>query len=318
MSKVSTFPAPAFRLLPRSRLTVSAILREPPEAVLRFVAWYLTQDADRIVLCFEDPDDPSIEMLDGVERVECIRCTPDFWQQLGLDSNARFTLRQNHAMAYVYRSVAAGWFLNVDCDELVHLDGRTLAEEVERQPDEFRAIRIAPVERLRTPGHEGQVFRRLMLPMAQHRAYGDTRAGIALKFGLTGHYLGKSVTRSGQSDLTMRQHWMLTPQGDIVTDRVLDGRDGAYLLHLNDPEFREWCGKLPVRMSNRWFPAPVRDIILEVLATPEPEPALKRLYAIFYEFDAKRLERLAWAGARYDLDLDPDEIAVSYFRGRAA
>ena len=79
--------------MPRSRLTVGTILREPIETVLKFVAWYLAQDADRIVLCFDDPDDPAIELMQHVERVECVRCTPDFWKEFGLSPEVRFTKR---------------------------------------------------------------------------------------------------------------------------------------------------------------------------------------------------------------------------------
>ena len=44
-------------------LTVGAILREPLETTLRFVSWYLDAGADQIVLCFDDPLDPAIEVL---------------------------------------------------------------------------------------------------------------------------------------------------------------------------------------------------------------------------------------------------------------
>lgn len=318
MSSLTTFPKPAFRLMARSRLTVTAILREPPEAVLRFVAWYLEQEADRIVLCFENPEDPSIQMLDGVERVECIPCTEDFWRHLGLDPSVRFSKRQNHAMAYAYSTVAAGWVLNVDCDELVYLKGRTLAEELDAQPAHVRALRIVTAERLRSPDSDGLHFRTAMTPMMQRRAYCDSVAGMALKMGLIGHFLGKSATRAGQEGLKMRQHWMLTPQDVPVNDKVISFADGAYLLHFNDHEFRDWCGKLPERMSNRWFQAPVRDLILAALKAEDQEAELRKLYETFYVFDADRLEHLARARARFDLPVDPDEVAVRYFQNRAA
>ena len=285
---------------------------------MRFVAWYLAQDADRIVLCFEDPNDPSIEMLEGLARVECIPCTPDFWQSLGIKPEARFTKRQNRAMSYVYSTVTAGWFLNVDCDELVHLRGRTLAAEVDRQTPDIRAFRILTAEHLVTPDSPKLHFRTPMSAPMQRRAYGDSKAGMTLRMGLMGHFLGKSVTRAGQDNLTMRQHWMLDSQQRPVCDRVIGWLEGAYLLHFIDTDFHSWCGKLPTRMSNRWFPAPVRDLILEVLDTPDPEPDLRKLFDIFFVFDDARLRQLALAGARLDMRVDPDDIAVEFFRSQVA
>lgn len=318
MTQQTPLPQPSLRLLPRSRLTVSTILREPPERVMRFVAWYLAQDADRIVLCFDDPDDPSIDMLAGIKRVECIRCTPDFWQGIGIKPDARFSKRQNRAMAYVYSTVAAGWLLNVDCDELVHLRGRTLATEVDRQGPDIRALRILPAEHILTPDSPKLHFRTPMNAEMQRRAYGGSHAGMTLRMGLMGHYLGKSVTRAGLSNVTMRQHWMLDARKEPVCDRLIGWLEGAYLLHFIDTDFRSWCGKLPTRMSNRWFPAPVRDLLLEVLDGPSPEPDLRKLFDTFFVFDEARLRRLANAGARLDMRLDPDDIAVAFFRDRAA
>lgn len=318
MSRKPAFPKPAFRLLPRSRLTVAAILREPQEIVMRFVAWYLAQEADRIVLCFEDPEDPSIAMLDGIAGVECIPCTPEFWHSIGIDPSARFSKRQNWAMSHVYSTVLAGWFLNVDCDELLYLKGRSVAEELDAQPEDTRAVRFLTAEHIHTPASDGLHFRLAMSTMGQLRAYAGSVAGMTLRRGLMGHFLGKSATRAGQPGLVTRQHAMLDLQGEAIPHRVMGAAQGAYLLHFIDGGFSEWCGKLPTRMSNRWFPAPMRDLILAALDLPEPEPELRKLYDIFFVFDADRLERLRQAGARFDLDVDPDAVAVQFFRARVA
>lgn len=305
-------PQPALRLLPRSRLTVGTILREPASTVMRFVAWYMAQDADRIVLCFDDPEDPAIELFDHVERVECIRCTPEFWHSVGIDPEARFTKRQNRAMAYVYATVADGWFLNVDSDELLHLDGRTLAEEVERQAAEVRAIRVEPVEHLNTPDSDGTHFRCLMRPWMQRKVYGDLAPAMKPRKGLMGHTLGKSVTRAGLADVVVRQHWVQSAEGEALNDVTLGTGEGAYLLHFVDQGFETWRAKLPWRLSSRGFRGPIREILTDVLQEPDPEPALRRLYDMFFVFDQARLEKLAECGARFDLPLDLDQVVAEH------
>ena len=40
-------------------LTVGCVLKETVPVTLHFVSWYLREGADRILLCFDDPDDPN-------------------------------------------------------------------------------------------------------------------------------------------------------------------------------------------------------------------------------------------------------------------
>ena len=58
---------------------VGAILKEPVSVALRFVAWYLEQGADQILLYFDDPKDPAASILEGHPKVRVVRCTPDVW-----------------------------------------------------------------------------------------------------------------------------------------------------------------------------------------------------------------------------------------------
>ncbi|WP_375174744.1 glycosyltransferase family 2 protein [Pseudooceanicola sp.] len=296
--------------MPRSRLTVGTILREPVETVMRFVAWYLAQDADRVVMCFDDPEDPAIDLLGNVERIECIRCTPEFWERLGISPEARFTKRQNRAMGYVYATIADGWFLNVDSDELLHLDGRTLAEEVGGQGRDIRAIRVEPVEHLNTPDSDGMHFRCLMRPWMQRKVYGDLAPVMKPRQGLMGHTLGKSVTRAGLRDVVVRQHWVQTADGEALTDLTLGVGEGAYLMHFVDQGYEIWRDKLPWRLSARGFRGPIRDMLVEVLDGPDPDPGLRRLYDMFFVFDQARLDILAECRARFDLRLDFDQLVA--------
>ncbi|WP_136636884.1 glycosyltransferase family 2 protein [Pseudooceanicola onchidii] len=308
MSTDTPLSRPALRLLPRSRLTVGTILREPVETVVRFVAWYLAQEADRIVLCFDDPADPAADLMSGVSRVEVIRCTTEFWQRLGLDPAARFTKRQNAAMSHVYDTVCGGWFLNVDSDELLHLDGRTLAEEVQAQPKDVPTFRVEPVEHLQTPDSPGHHFRCLMKPWMQRRVYGDLAPAMKVRAGLMGHVHGKSCTRAGLPGVTLRQHWAQGAGGDPIEGPVLGRAEGAHLLHFVDQGFETWRAKLPWRLSSRGFRGPIREVISAALDLPDPVPELRRLYDLFFVFDRDRLDLLGEVRARLDLDVTPDDL----------
>ena len=101
------------------RWCVGAILKEPLEVTLGFVAWYLDQGADHIHLFFDDPEDSAIAILDGQARVTCTPCTDDFWRSIAIRPDAPFVKRQNRALTHLYGQLTEGWLLNVDADEIL-------------------------------------------------------------------------------------------------------------------------------------------------------------------------------------------------------
>lgn len=284
-------------------LTVGTILREPVETVMRFVAWYLAQGADRIVLCFDDPLDPAIPVIERVDRVDCIACSPAFWKSVNIDPQTRFTRRQNRAMAHVYRGLSDGWFLNVDSDELLYFHGRTIAEEIATQPDDIRAVRVLPVEHVQTPDHPGRmIFRQPMPRYMMRNLYGDYAKAMQPRLGLSGHTVGKSLTRAGLKRINMRQHFLQRPDGEEVCDRILGPSDGAYLMHFFDQGYDIWRDKLPWRLSSNGFRQPMRDVIEPILASADPEPALRELYDALHVFDAEKVEMLGGGNLMFELD----------------
>ena len=48
------------------------------DITLTFVAWYLEQGAQKIYLYFDDPGDPALEILAGMDRVVATPCTREF------------------------------------------------------------------------------------------------------------------------------------------------------------------------------------------------------------------------------------------------
>ncbi|KIN63383.1 Glycosyl transferase family 2 [Sulfitobacter noctilucicola] len=297
-------------------LTVGAILREPLVDTLRFVDWYQEQGADQVILCFDDTDDPAIEALAHREGVRCIPCTHKFWRQIGINPGARFTKRQNAAMQFVYDRSPVGWFLNVDGDEFVHLEGRNLKEEVSRQPKDVNAFIIRPVERIRCPHSPDYLQFRMPMPRWRCKAiYGDFSQAMRKRQGLAGHWYGKSVTRTGLIKHTMRQHFMQTPEGDHLTDVTLGPEQGAYLLHFVDQGFEAWRSKLEWRLSSRGFRPEMAAFINAALVSAEPEKALRAIHDALFVFDAPRISKLEEAGASFRVDLRENEKFRGYFSG---
>lgn len=299
-------------------LTVGCVLRESLPVTLHFVSWYLREGADRMILCFDDPQDPAIAVLSDHPKVDCVPCTDAFWHGIGINPAVRFARKQNLVMSHFYKQQVDGWFFYVDGDELLHLQGRTLAEELDQTPDDIRSVTFLPAENIQSPQLEGAAqFRLAMSRDAVRRVYGE-RAGLMQKRqGLSGHTVGKTANRAGMEGLGMRQHFMQHPDGTVVMDKVVGPDDGAYLLHFFDQGYDIWRAKLPWRLASSGFPGRIKVVLNEMLALDDPEPALRALYDQIHVFDNARLEVLAECGARFAMPMDRGALVGQTFAAHA-
>jgi hypothetical protein len=257
--------------------TVGAILREPEPVVRRFIDWYLSQGARRIVLFLDDPADPVLPVLAEIPQVEAVSCTPAFWAGLEMAPDTRFPRRQNAALTSAYRALRDGWFLNVDGDEIMRFEGRTIAEAVAGFPD-VPSVRVQPAEEVWL-ADGAQAFRVPLARPAVSRVYGDQARLLRRRLGLVGHTQGKSFHRAGQAGLWLRQHWAVDAEGREVPTHVLGHADGAHLLHLSAQDYSAWRAKLDWRLSSANFSNHVRLTLEELLATEaDPETACRRMW----------------------------------------
>lgn len=296
-------------------LTVGAVMRETLGTTLAFVSWYLAQGADQIVICFDDPEDPAIPVLASHAQVYCLPCTRGLWRAFGVTAAARFPKRQNRAMQFVYQSLRAGWFLNVDGDELVWLKDRTLAEELAATPDDIRSVTLLPAETIQTPDEPRTRFFRLPMGRDASRAvYGDHAPMMVKRQGLSGHTLGKTANRAGIRGMIMRQHFLQDPaDGQVLMDRIIGPQQGAHLLHFFDQGYDVWRAKLPWRLSSSGFTQRAAQVLRPLLEGPDPEPKLRAIYDRLHVFDASRRALLAQHGALLQVDLDAaDKVAASF------
>lgn len=294
--------------------TVACILNEPLAATLRFAAWYLDQGAHRLKLYLDNPDDPALPILAAHPRIDATACTPEFWHSLHLDAQDRFTRRQNAAINHAYRQVEDGWLLNVDADELVWVDGRSVAEEVRRHGRRINVLYVTPAEAIQTPQNDGTHFRLPMRPSARRNVYGPGDNPLLRRPGLVGHSDGKALTRAGLEGVRLRQHWP-DQDGNAIPGRHLGQRHGVYLLHFHDTGYDVWRAKLDWRLSSFGFHRKVRERLAQVMAQPDRESAIRAIYDKAYVFDADQLARLSEAGAHLALDLDFDAPIARHFPG---
>jgi len=295
-------------------LTVAAMVRETLYATLRFVSWYLEQGADQIVLCFDDPDDPAIEILQNMDRLRCVRITPAFLKSVGMTPDRRFVRRQNKCIQKIYHETDGGWFLHVDGDELLYLEGRTLKEELAQTPNDIRGITFLPAEFLNTgPASTVSSFRLLMSRPQVRKIYGDYTRDMRRRSGLIGHTEGKTATRAGFKDASMRQHFLHFEDLHPIVDRKMGAADGAYLLHFLDQGYDVWRAKLAWRLSARGFSGRLTLRLQEIVDGEDAEAGLRDVYDVIHRADAARLAKLDDQGVLFQHDLKIDTLIARYF-----
>lgn len=298
-----------------SQWRVGAILNEPLADTLRFAAWYLDAGASGLTLLFDNPEDPALEVLASHPSVTCIPCTAEFWADLGLTPDTRFTKRQNMALSWVYRSMPDGWLLNVDADEFLHVINGAVSSFLAAMPAETEAVRVETAEIVAGPaGATENIYRLPMERDVARRVYGDSAALFGpRRKGLIGHPQGKSFVRCGLPGVSLRQHWAQRADGSEIAERYVPVREGAALLHHIGLDYAVWRAKLDWRLVSSGFTVPLTERIRAMLDLPDAEERLRTLHADLHGVDAERLDRLRAEGVSLELPIDLDGITARRF-----
>ncbi|GHH03860.1 glycosyltransferase family 2 protein [Pseudodonghicola xiamenensis] len=294
---------------------VAAILNESLSDTMRFAAWYLAEGASSLLLMFDDPRDPAMDVLAAHPKIDCIGCTAGFWRDLGMAPDANFPKRQNAALTWAYGRTAEPWFLNVDADEFLYIEGRSIAELLAGCPDGVEAMRVVTAEVVTPVSPKPALQFRLPMerPAAKRVYQGDASLFGPRRMGLIGHPQGKSATRTGLGEVRVRQHWVERPDGARVSEREVGREARAFLLHMIGQDFEAWRRKLGWRSGSRGFTTPLTERIAGIMAGAESEARLRDLYDAMHKMDDAALARLAAEGARLELAVDLDAPARATF-----
>lgn len=299
----------------RASWAIVTIAREPPEVIRRFVAWHLDQGASRIVIHFDDPDDPCIAMVAHLPQVEPVRCTPEFWDSLGISrQKRRMNFIQNAVRKHGYDRAGESWVLPLDADELMLAGpGRSISRLLGDAPEDDRVIQVRPAEVVSVADGDGyDAFRVPMNRDECRQIYGDFWQFMVRNQGLAGHNAGKSFVRTGLAPFRMRPHWIEAPGGERIIDRVLDRNDGFYLLHYVDSGYDDWRRKLEYRVRLKGYRPRLRERLGQVLERGD-EADIRRHYGLMHSFDAQQTETARQLGLLFEPRLAFDPIVARYF-----
>lgn len=293
--------------------TVSFV-KDTPENLRRFVSYHLGLGASQMRLFFDDPNDPSIDMLAGVDRVTAIPCDPAFWlERLGAAEIALHGRRQNTATTFGYGLATEDWVLNLDGDEFLHLGdvpvGRFLAE----LPASIDVVRIRPAERVLVEDAGGREYFRLPIDRpAVTDVHGEFGWNTKRRMGFFGHLDGKSLIRSGLTDIHLRQHWPEDAKGQVLMDLDLEASSELAILHRNAEDYDTWRGKLDFRLNSTSVPGRLRGVLV-ALRDAEDEAGLRDTYSRIFMLADAPLEKMEKLDRVFALDLPLGRFEANYF-----
>jgi PAS domain-containing protein len=279
----------------KADFTVVTIAREPLPVLRRFIDWHLGQGAERIILYFDDPDDPAIDALKGEPRLDPRPCTTTLWTSLGVDPEARFTRRQRAAMTAAYREAETDWVLILDADERMWFRDGSIRDLLAWQSEDTLSLRVRSAETVWLD--DGAQALRLPLPRrAVNEVYGEDADLFRKREGLIGHCEGKAFHRSGLDRVNIKLHWAEDLDGNPLRGPVLGPQDRAHLVHDIAPDYDAWRAKMEWRAGAHGFSGPLKERVAEIAATDDPERGYRALYRRLHRLDPDAAIALAAAG----------------------
>lgn len=254
---------------------VAAQVKAERVALETFVAWHLDLGATRVVIYFDDPDDPGAALLAGLgPRVVSVRCDAAHWAGFGKRPGKK-TARQTMNVQHAYDRTDLDWLAHVDVDEFilpVVLPGEAVAPSVAARlaavPPDAPFVRMRPYEALAQP--DGSPPRHFRAPPPGHqrdqvvrRIYGDAAQGLV--GGMLSHAVGKGISRRGVAGLAPRIH---VPRLHGEGVQGVPFLPGLVMLHYHATDRAHWLAQLAYRTELGAYSARPQNVAFFQAATP--------------------------------------------------
>jgi hypothetical protein len=106
------------------KICLIATARSTIHDVLHFVNYHLNIGIDKIILFFDDPNDPAIAPLENYAAVWAVKCDDAYWESRGAERPLTIEQRQEinvNAGLRLAQQNDFGWIIHIDSDELLFL-----------------------------------------------------------------------------------------------------------------------------------------------------------------------------------------------------
>lgn len=239
----------------RPTFSVTAMMRETPDVVRRFLDFYRAAGAETIFVYFDGP----IDGLGGLDLTgtELIECDDAFWQATsgGRPQTLSAALWATHTRsARLHRS---DWLFITDADEF--LTGGDIRDMLARVPTDVEALRIRNVEAVWGPGddivrpfaltHFRKPMPKKLFALLARPLYG--KVAPFFHRGLVGHSEGKHFLRRGAAFTEIQSHDTFRDGRRLGrwAHEAVPGAERMVVLHFDAIGFERWREKWRRRFS---------------------------------------------------------------------
>lgn len=245
-AKPATLPA---RAKSHVWATVSTV-KSDSKTLAPWIAHHLRLGASRMHIYLDAP--LSGGTADGLSdpRVTFTLCDDAYWRTVGKPRPEKHQQRQSLNATHCYRNAQCDWLAHIDCDEYIYspdpfentLAAATLASE---------ALVLPPAEEIAQTGDVTEVlFRRSYFDAGCPKSVIDAlypTFGQYLRSGFISHTVGKSVARTGLSDVRFGVH-LLKRNG--VESKAVERVQSANILHRHAPDWESFKAHLEFRLAH--------------------------------------------------------------------
>lgn len=277
-----------------------ATVKAPADQVLAFIAHHLSLGADRLWICFDDPEDPAFAQVETLPRVTAILCTDGWWQANG-GRHERHQNRQARNARLTQRACDLDWLGHLDVDEFLHAS-RPVADILSELPADNLALRMDPFEAMHDPNLPEDIFtaRHFRGPLRDaHRFLRTPVLGeyqSILPKGNLSHTAGKCFCRPGVPGVVLRLHAVALRGERLEPPPHPDLR----LLHFHAQDYDAWRRALPFRLDRgayQYKPA------LQAYLTHANDAELVRFYQTTQTLTPENARLLTTEGRLVTVDL---------------
>lgn len=298
-----------------------ATVDEPPALVQAWVAWHLALGAKEVFVYFDRPDDPAADLIEGTPRVHVTRCDAAYWEAKGRRPDPHQSRQLRNGTDAFHRTQAA-WLLHLDADEYLWCES-DLAQELSEQEVEVDFVRLRNVERIYRAGEAaptifGDAFRKPLKGQPERGAELFGPDFLMTSRGLTGHSVGKSITRV-RGDRKIAIH---KPRGQNKAETealVRSFSSSTTLLHFDGLTPLNWIYKLlrkahSISDEGGIAASPHRQKQLDAVVAKAHDPATATdLHDRLKVVDETRMSELLWLGLTYEVPFDVTAALAEVF-----
>jgi len=266
-----------------------------------FVEFHLSRGIDHMLLYFDDPNDPSIELLKENTRVSCIVCDKNYWGDFETNNVPQKQSENSKNAIIQARKMGADWIGHIDSDEFIYTP-KSLFEELSSAGSQIDTITLPVLEAI--PESEdlfdSKFFKYAYTPQFNKRKFTysisdririlQSKGAYLVRLFISkhffkhrpfeyrlnkGHIEGKAFTRSNSSIATLEPHYPEPLKRGKLNIRIAAS---TRILHYDAPSFLSWKSKWEQKI---------------IIGTPESARHRKRILqeftSIYNSRDEKKL-----------------------------